>query len=197
MKLENILTIGKRLDRRYRLTKDIHIWLNRYTRAAVMWGLIVGSMGSAYVLDRPKLDISKPLKQPIEVKAITVEAKEKDWSSDLVGYFRYRGQKIGYNDFEITKLHEVMDCENGLHTADRKNFKYDGENGRYTAAGFAMITKSTFKQHKCEGDRFNGVDNINCFYKIIGDNNGLRDYKESHYCWGKLFNQQTIKFIKL
>ena len=117
------------------------------------------------------------------VKVQVVEAAApKDWNKDLVGYFRYRGQQLGYNDFLITHLHGVMDCENGLHTANRKNYKYDGENGHYTAAGFAMITKSTFKNYKCIGDRFNGVDNINCFYKIYAKN-GLKDYKASESCW--------------
>jgi hypothetical protein len=145
----------------------------------------------------PNLDVGTN-KPAVKLKVQEVRAAEpiKDWNTDLIGYFRFRGQQIGYNDFDITKFHQVMDNENGLHTADRKNYLYDGENGRYTAAGFAMITNSTWRQHKCVGNKFNGVDNINCFYKIVGKN-GLKDYYESKGKWGKLFDELSIKFIKL
>lgn len=181
MKIENLITQKVKRDRK-----------QKFVRMAV-WGLLVGSFTSLAVFDQPKTS-PKPLERKIEVKA--VENIPKDWSTDLVGYFRHRGEEVGYTEYDITKLHGVMDCENGLHTADRKNYLYDGENGRYTAGGFAMITNSTWRQHKCTGSKWNGIDNINCFYKIIG-RNGLGDYRESKSCWGKKFNEHSIRYIEL
>lgn len=200
MQIENLITKRSRLDRRFKLTKDLGRWFNRYTRASALYGLIIGSLIGCYIADNPNKTQNtspKPLETKIEVKEVqAADPEEKDWSADLVGYFRHRGQEIGYNDFDITKLHQVMDCENGLHTADRKNYLYDGENGRYTTAGFGMITNSTWRQHKCTGSKWNGVDNINCVYKIVGKN-GLNDYRESKHCWGKHFNEHSIRYIQL
>ena len=115
-----------------------------------------------------------------------VKAQEINWSNDLVGYFRSHGKSLGYDDYLITRLLKVTSCENDNHDPKRVNYLYDGENGKHTAAGFAMINKSTFEdsRYQCKGNRFNGIDNINCFYKIY-EKNGLKDYKASYKCWKK------------
>jgi len=127
---------------------------------------------------------------------VKVEAKEIDYDLDPMAYLRFKGRKIGYDDYDITKFHQLLDCENGLHTPDRKNYLYDGEDGHYTAGGIAMITNSTWRGHKCEGSKWDATDNIDCFYKIIGDNQGLGDYKESRSCWIVKFNPNDIVFIR-
>jgi hypothetical protein len=190
MEIKNLL--GNKQKRTYR--REVF----RYYRAGFVLCLIIMALIYCAVFGNTKNTSPNALETKIEVKAVenTIE-KPKDWENDLVGYFRHAGERIGYDEFDITKLHAVMDCENGLHTADRKNYLYDGENGRYTAGGFAMITNSTWRQHKCTGNKFDGTDNIDCFYKIIGDNQGLGDYRESKSCWVQRCNPNDIVFIKV
>lgn len=201
------ITKKKKLDRRFKRTRFvrnfidtsvcfIHFVKTKEFRAALVAGLLFGSM-LGLALFAPKETSPLTLGKIIKTKAIEVSKLEKkDWEKDLIGYFRYKGKEIGYDDYDITKLHQVMDCENGTHDPKRKNYKYDGESGMYTAAGFAMITNSTWAQNKCKGNKFDGTDNIDCFYKIIGNNNGLGDYRESKGCWSKKFNVNDIYFIK-
>jgi hypothetical protein len=137
-----------------------------------------------------------PLGQTISNPVTQVIAKEIDYDLDPVAYLRVKGREIGYDDFDITKFHQLLDCENGTHNPLRKNYLYDGEDGRYTAAGIAMITNRTWRGHKCSGSKWDATDNIDCFYKIIGDNQGLGDYKESKSCWIVKFNPNDIVFIK-
>jgi hypothetical protein len=163
--------------------------------AVIVLGLIAGTILGKTLHDvthRPILDprggcINNVCPTPVptpssKLKIQEVQAAEPDWNNDLVGYFRHRGEELDYDEYLITKLHGVMDCENGLHTANRVNYLYTNENGRYTAAGFGMITRSSFNWYKCTGDRFNGVDNINCIYKIYAKD-GLRPWNASRKCW--------------
>jgi len=169
----------------------------RYYRAGFVLCLII--MALVYCAVTVKTSDTSPnaLERTITKPVAEVIAKEINHDLDPVAYLRIRGREIGYDDFDITKFHQLLDCENGLHTPDRKNYLYDGENGHYTAGGIAMITNSTWRQHKCSGSKWDGTDNIDCFYKIIGDNNGLGDYKESKGCWGIKFNANDIVYLKV
>jgi hypothetical protein len=193
--IPNLITQKRRLDKRFAVTQFIKRWFNKETRAALVAGLIVGTL-LGFALFYPYKTSPEVLKQSFEVKAVETTIQEKDWSTELVGYFRFRGMEIGYDEYDITKLHGVLDCENGTHDPLRKNYMYDGENGHYTAGGFTMITNTTWKQHKCTGSKWDGVANINCFYKIIGKNQ-LSDYKESKHCWSPKFNVNSIYFIEV
>lgn len=147
------------------------------------------------LIDRKRTP-SEALKQKINTPVTEVSAKEIDYDLDPMAYLRFKGREIGYDDYDITKFHQLLDCENGTHDPLRKNYLYDGEDGRYTAAGIAMITNRTWKGHKCQGSKWDATDNVDCFYKIIGDNQGLGDYKESKACWIVKFNPNDIVFIK-
>lgn len=73
MKIENLLTKRSRLDRRFKFTKNIDTWFNRYTRASALYGLIIGSLVGAYIADNPakhQETSPKTLETNIEVKAI-------------------------------------------------------------------------------------------------------------------------------
>lgn len=191
------------LDRRFNCNKEEvikrkklahRLFIQQLVGFAVL-GFIAGTILTVTIYRETHKPLVQPIAKPMSFEVVKVAyAKEKDWEDDLVGYFRYRGQQLGYNDYQITKLHGVMDCENGLHTAKRVNYLYDGENGRYTAAGFGMITKSTFndKQFKCMGDRFDGTDNIDCVYKIYAKK-GLARWNASKHCWSKKFDFDGLK----
>ena len=169
----------------------------RQRRAGFVLALIIMAIIACPLYDKyRKSSISQPLSQTISNPVTEVSAKEIDYDLDPMAYLRFKGREIGYDDFDITKFHQLLDCENGLHTPDRVNYLYDGENGRYTAAGIAMITNSTWRQHKCTGSKWDATDNIDCFYKIIGDNK-LSDYKASKSCWIEKFNPNDIVFIKV
>jgi hypothetical protein len=185
-----------KLDKRYNTTKVLNRWCNKYTAASALWGFLIGSLLSMYFSLEAKNRTPEALERKVIPQVVEVKAIEKDWDLDPVGYIRFRGNEIGYDEYDITKLHGLLDCENGLHTPDRVNYLYDGENGRYTAAGIAMITNSTWRQHKCTGSKWDATDNIDCFYKIIGDNK-LSDYKASKSCWIEKFNPNDIFFIKV
>lgn len=169
----------------------------RQRRAGFVLCLIIMAIIACPLYDKyRKSSVSQPLSQTISNPVTEVSAKEIDYDLDPVAYLRFKGREIGYDDYDITKFHQLLDCENGTHDPLRKNYLYDGEDGRYTAAGIAMITNRTWKGHKCIGSKWDATDNVDCFYKIIGDNQGLGDYKESKACWIVKFNPNDIVFIK-
>jgi len=184
-------------DRRYASSRSViqrsRVLYWQQLLGCALLGFIAGVILTKSLYDATHRPLLNPLVRPINMEVVKVaNAQEKDWETDLVGYFRYRGQQLGYNDYQITKLHGIMDCENGLHTAKRVNYAYDGENGRYTAAGFGMITKSTFDGNKCSGDRFDGTDNIDCVYKIYAKR-GVQPWNASKKCWSVKFSMEGLK----
>lgn len=123
MRIENLLTKKNRLDRRLKLTANLRVWFNRYTRAAAVWGLLVGTVGTLYVIDQPnnkvKLDLSKPLSQTIEVKPI--EAKENKYQArgyaycfDPITCIRDIGEEMGFSNQDIITAIKIGKCESGL-----------------------------------------------------------------------------------
>lgn len=169
----------------------------RQRRAGFVLCLIIILLIACPLYDKyRKSSVSQPLSQTISNPVVKVEAKEIDYDLDPMAYLRIKGREIGYDDYDITKFHQLLDCENGTHDPKRPNYLYDGEDGRYTAGGIAMITNRTWKGHNCEGSKWDATDNVDCFYKIIGDNQGLGDYKESKSCWIQKFNPNNIVFIK-
>lgn len=188
-KIKNIL--GNSQKRTYR--REVF----RQRRAGFVLCLIIMSLIWCAVYGNTKKTSPEVIKQTVSNPVVKVEAKEIDYDLDPMAYLRFRGREIGYDDYDITKFHQLLDCENGTHDPKRPNYAYDGEDGRYTAGGIAMITNSTWKYHKCIGSKWDTTDNIDCFYKIIGDNNGLGDYKASKSCWIVKFNPNDIVFIKV
>lgn len=191
MKRSRLYRIDLRERQKLENLKYNNFWMGVIVLEVLLWMIVFGW------LKGHNKTLLQALEEPITINAVEITpTPKKDWDNDLVGYFRYAGERIGYDEYDITKLHGVMDCENEKHTANRKNYLYDGENGHYTAGGFAMITNSTWRQHKCSGSKWDGTDNIDCFYKIIGKNK-LSDYKASKSCWIEKFNPNDIVFIKV
>lgn len=65
------------------------------------------------------------------------------------------------------------------------NFKYDGEDGKYTAYGIFQFTRTTYKQH-CDNpnERVEIEPNIKCGVRMIAEGK-TGHWQESHFAWSK------------
>lgn len=161
MKIENLITKRSRLDRRLKLTREVSKWVNRKTLAATMYGLIIGALAGAYIADRPanqKVNSPKPLEQKIEVKQI--EAQETPCDYDPITYLRCKGEQLGINEYEITKIISTMKCESGLR-ADALN---KNKNGTFDI-GIGQINDVHAKRIS-RADRMDFKKNIDFIYTL-------------------------------
>jgi hypothetical protein len=118
MQIENLITKRSRLDRRYKITHNISQWVNRNTLAAATWGFIIGSLSGAYIADRPatsQATAPKPQEQKIEIKPVTVEAKETPFCFDPITCIRDIGEEMGFSNQEIITAIKIGKCESGLN----------------------------------------------------------------------------------
>lgn len=179
MKIENLITKRSRLDRRLKLTHNVERWFNRYTRASALYGLIIGSLIGCYIADNPaghKITAPKPLETKIEVKE--VKAQETPCDYDAITYIRCRGQRLGYDDFTISKFVRIARAES--------NFNPLAKNKSSTATGIYQFINGTFHSY-CKGKNvYDFKDNVNCFYKVLevdGYPKGLNHWNASKAKW--------------
>jgi hypothetical protein len=184
MKIENILTKRSRLDRRYRLTQDLRRWFNRYTRASALYGLIIGALLGCFIADNPKSELSRPLSQTIDVKPIKVEAKEDKYQARGYAYcydplicIRDVGEELGVPNKDIMTMIRIARAESGLRP--------DAKNPMSTATGVFQIIIGTWDGNKCEGERWDYIDNIKCGYRLY-QRRGFQPWNASKHVWSKI-----------
>lgn len=83
-----------------------------------------------------------------------------------------------------------VDCEKAYRIAKAEtyfknvcNYKYDGENGKFTACGVFQITRTTYRNNCGDpADRKDIEKNIQCAFKIMASK-GYDDWLESASTW--------------
>ena len=164
-----------RLDKRTREYRNLHLWFNRYTRAAAVAGLIVGSLITlAYVdyqLKQPLPELLSPLS---EVQGMEVTPTPKPFCRDVISCIRDIGEQEGYQNYVIREMIRIAKCESG--------YRLNAKNPTSTATGIFQILTGTWGYAKCEGSRTNMEDNIRCAYKVR-DLQGNSAWNASKHCW--------------
>ena len=173
-----------RLDRRTREYRHLHMWFNRYTRAAALAGIIVGALGMLIYLDAKLKQPVKELLSPLsEVQGAEVTPTptpdESYYKEEPLRYIRWRGQQLGYKDTDISVFIRIARAESGLN-------QY-AKNPKSTAKGIYQFIDGTWR-HYClkDGNVYNFVDNIDCFYKVLakdGFPKGLSHWNASIGVW--------------
>jgi hypothetical protein len=133
----------------------------------IMWTVIFGILAGIVLalsflreMDKPRTLISPIAKEQEKPVVQKILAKETPCDYDPITYLRCRGQQLGINEYQITKIIKVMKCESGLR-ADAIN---KNTNGTYDL-GVGQINDVHNKRISRE-DRLNFVKNIDFIYKL-------------------------------
>jgi hypothetical protein len=96
---------------------------------------------------------------------------------DPLTYIRWKGQQEGYDDYTISKFIRLARAESF------EDLDQYAKNPNSTAKGIYQFIDSTWRQYCLEnGNVYDFVDNIDCFYKILatdGYPKGLSHWSES------------------
>lgn len=116
----------------------------------------------------PQHSVAAPIEQIKEEKILTIEEK-------IV-------QEAIKRDYSPEKALAIANAESRFKNVP--NFKYDGEDGYYTAYGIFQITRTTYKHFCGNPDERLDVDkNIECALKILSQG-GESHWNESRHVWG-------------
>jgi len=163
IKLENLITKRKCLDKRMRFTKELNRWFNEKTRASAVLGIITACLIMFPIIDGKKNSI-EVLGQTIEQKTIEVTPTPKPFCTDPINCIRDIGEKQNRSNETIMTMIRIAQKESGMRP--------DSKNKHSSARGLFQIIAGTWYSNDCVGDKYNYQDNITCAYKIL-DNQGL------------------------
>lgn len=153
--------------------REANFWklYGNYISVALL-GALVGASLMTYYVNAHKTS-PKTIGQTIIPKVEVVKAVETPCTYDPLTYLRCRGRQLGINDYEITKIIQVMKCESGLRPdAINKN-----KNGTFDI-GIGQINDVHSKRISRQ-DRMDFVKNIDFVYKLYQEQN-LRPWVCAH-----------------
>lgn len=165
------------MDKRTRSYKIYSKWVNPYTRAAFVWGLIIGAFVGIIIAEARNTS-PNALNQTIVPKVEKVQAQEIPCDRDPITYIRCRGEQLGYNEYQITTFQAIARCES--------NHNPMAKNKSSTATGIYQFINSTFHAYCAGKNIYDFKDNIDCMYKVMEIDdypNGLKHWKASQSCW--------------
>jgi len=165
----------KKFSLGFRIYLEICKWyeVRKYIIAAGMWGLLVGSL-LGFALFSPKISTPEAVEPIISNEAEEVTPNKDPHDLKPLEYIRIRGQELGFDDYTISKFIRVGKCESSLNP--------EVKNKTSTAKGIYQIIIGTWDSNKCEGERWDFVDNINCAYKLL-ESRGFQPWNSSKSCW--------------
>lgn len=158
-------------------------WTLRQYLAIVGWTLLVIFTASAVLFTTIK-DEQKTSPEPSgltmvqEVKAD--EPSDEYYHQEPLRYIRHRGTELSYSNQDIMTFVRIARAES--------NFNQYSKNGSSTAKGIYQFIDGTWRAYCLkDGNVYNFVDNINCFYKVLekdGLQRGLNHWNASRNKWG-------------
>ena len=162
LKIENLITKRKRLDKRLKFTKEFHRWFNEKTRASAVLGIITACLIMFPIMDGKRNSI-EVLGQTINEKVSEVTPTPKPFCTDPINCIRDIGEKQGRSNETIMTMIRIAKKES--------NYNEKAKNKHSTARGIFQILAGTWYSNNCIGDPLKFEDNITCGYKIL-DNQG-------------------------
>lgn len=173
--IKNLL--GNSQKRTYRR----EIWRQRV--GGVAWTLFILLFAFLIYNQNSKSSVSQPLSQTISNPIVEVKAQENKYTSrgykycyDPIVCIRDVGEELGMSNKDITTMIRIAKCESG--------FKPDAKNGSSTATGIFQVVIGTWDGNRCEGERWDFIDNIKCGWKIY-QARGTQPWVSSQGCWNK------------
>jgi hypothetical protein len=170
------LTKDKKLDKRFKKTQVVNYWFNKYTRAALLAGIILGILFGLYLADsqNTSLDsVGETITQPV----IETKAFETPCDYDPITYIRCRGEQLNMPNQDIMKMIRIARAESG--------FDQYAKNPNSTAKGIFQFIDGTWRANCLkDGNVYNFVDNINCAWKVY-QKQGDRPWNASKSKWSK------------
>jgi len=144
-----------------------------------LWFAFIAGIIAAIILINSLFNAPKTSPQPLgqtiiqEVKAD--EHDEEYYKAEPLRYLRYRGEQLGFENQDITKAIRIARCES--------NFNQYAKNPQSTAKGIYQFIDGTWRANCLkDGNVYNFVDNINCFWKVY-KTQGDRPWRSSQRCW--------------
>lgn len=135
---------------------------------AVVLGLLIGMIFGSWYFGS-EVEMISPLSSPQPTATPT-----SDPTKDPLTYIRWKGQQEGYDDYTISGFIQLARSESYFHLDPY------AKNPTSTAKGIFQFVDGTWRQYCLEdGNVYDFVDNINCFYKVLkvdGYPNGLRHW---------------------
>lgn len=164
------------MTRKQRLTKEYNeLKVRNSYLGVIVLGVLAGIILGKTLWDYTHQTSPKPAGRTIMPKVEEVVAVETPCTYDPLTYLRCRGKQLGINDYEITKIIQVMKCESGLRPdAINKN-----KNGTFDI-GIGQINDVHSKRISRQ-DRMDFVKNIDFIYKLYQEQ-GLNPW----VCYRKL-----------
>jgi hypothetical protein len=166
-------------DRRYKdYVRTLWGWEWKHYRAAILWGLLLGTLGTLILVRtlRDEQNTSpKPAGQTMVQEVKADEPTDEYYHQEPIRYIRHRGEELGYKNQDITKAIRIARCES--------NFNQYAKNPNSTAKGIYQFIDGTWRANCLkDGNVYNFVDNINCFWKVYAKQND-RPWVSSIKCW--------------
>lgn len=161
------------IDKRTKKYRTLHLWFNQYTRAALVAGLILGSLIGFSLKQERQTSLEAP--QAMIQQVVADEPSLEYYMAEPIRWIRYRGEQLGFENQDITKAIRIARCES--------NFNQYAKNPQSTAKGIYQFIDGTWRANCLkDGNVYNFVDNINCFWKVY-KTQGDRPWRSSQRCW--------------
>ena len=177
--MKNKFEIKNFLDQRYRSNKDFQRWFNKYTLAALVDGIILGSLVGLFIADNPykevKLDSPSGVKQTIEVKA--VDNTPQRYCDSPIDYIRCSGEDLGKSNKEISVMINIAKCESG-YREDAINVNTNKTIDR------GIFQLNSIHKDISNADAFTFKSNIDYAWKMF-TRQGTTPWDSSKHCWNK------------
>jgi len=154
------------LDRRFKINKQIdkeakargrRLYIMQLVGTALL-AFIATSVLTTTLYREMNKPLLQPLVKPIVFDAKVVEAKETPCDFDPITYIRCSGERLGKTNREIMTMIRIARAES--------NFKTTAKNPKSSATGIFQITWATWDGNRCNGEKWDFVDNIDCGWKI-------------------------------
>lgn len=102
---------------------------------------------------------SKPLSETKVVEVVQAEEiPQRAFCNDVINCIRDVGEELGVDNKVITTAIRIAEAESG--------YRADAKNPNSSATGVFQFLWSTWDAYKCDGERWDYVDNTRCFYKL-------------------------------
>lgn len=122
-------------------------------------------------------DVGGEIVSPLAPTPTVTPTPAIDPTSDPLTYIRWKGQQEGYDDYAISGFIRLARAESHF------NLNQYAKNPTSTAKGIFQFIDGTWRAYCLEdGNVYDFVDNIDCFYKVLatdGYPKGLSHWSES------------------
>ena len=129
------------------------------------------------ILFKSIADSGGEMVSPLAPTPTVIPTPTIDPTADPLTYIRWKGQREGYDDYTISKFIRLGRAES------HQSLDQYAKNPTSTAKGIFQFVDGTWRKYCLkDGNVYDFVDNINCFYKVLatdGYPKGLSHWSES------------------